>query len=1019
VSRGFLVVESQRRAIALGFAAILGLGTWIAFRLPSSILPDVTFPRIKVIADSGELPAAVMLRTVTIPLEAALGRIPHLSEMRSITSRGSVEINLDCEWGVDMDLALQRVQSQLDAVRNRLPDGTSLDARLMSPAQFPVLAYSLVSDRLSGAELRDLADFTLKPELSRLPGVAEVVVQGGSRLEARVTLDPGRLAARGLDAGAVAEAVRASARLESVGLLEANGRLYLGLADGRPRDLDELRAIPVVTRGGPPVTLGSLGEITLEEAPQFVRYRAQSSPAVLVSLLRHPSASVITLQQSTQRWLRDHRAQLPPGLRVQAFYDQSDLVRGAVQGARDSLLVGAVLAALIMIAFLGSLRLGAGGACVLPGSIALTLIGLSLTHQTLDMMSLGGIAAAIGLVLDDAIVVVEHLATHTPDGDAPARARAMAGLFPSLTGSTLCTLAIFLPFRFLGGVSGAFLRVLALSMSLMLASSYLLCLTVVPLLTRRAPARVRRSREGRWARLVGFGARHPAAGVAVVVVLVAAAWALQSTLPSGFLPGMDEGSLILDYLTPPGTSLVETDRMLREVDREIDATPEVIAWSRRTGDQLGFFITEPNTGDYVLRLRPGHRRAADEVADDLRRRIERREPAMRIEFGQLVEDVIGDLTSSPQPIEIRVFHDDTDLAQHAARDIAALLGRVRGVVDIKDGIVVSGPDATLSADPGAARLGVTTRDLADAVRPAVAGVDVGEIARGARAWDVRIVVPRPVAPGAGATLVPLTVPVADGQRVAVRDVARVRIDPGETEIARDDRRTMVPVTARLSGRDLGSAMREIQSRIPREVVLPAGAGLRFGGLWLQQQTSFRGLVLVLLAATLLVTLVLLIAFRSWGATLALLGVTLASLAGVFGALRVTGSTLDISSLVGAIMMVGIVSENGFFLVATYLDRRRAGTGAMEAAVAASRRRTRPILMTTLAGVAALTPLSLGLGAGSELLRPLAIAVIGGFTLSAVLLLMVLPSLLAGLGGVVDPSENVLGSTSSPPTGGSS
>jgi multidrug efflux pump subunit AcrB len=407
------------------------------------------------------------------------------------------------------------------------------------------------------------------------------------------------------------------------------------------------------------------------------------------------------------------------------------------------------------------------------------------------------------------------------------------------------------------------------------------------------------------------------------------------------------------------------------------------------------------------------------VADDLRRRIEKREPAMQIEFGQLVEDVIGDLTSNPQPIEIRVFHEDTDLAQHAARDIAALLGRVRGVVDIKDGIVVSGPDATLSADADAARLGVTTRELADAVRPAIAGLDAGEIARGARAWNVRIVVPRPSAPGAPGSLVPLLVPLPGGQRVAVRDVAAVRINPGETEIARDDRRTTVPVTARLSGRDLGSAMAEIRRRIGHEVVLPAGVSLRFGGLWLQQQTSFRGLLLVLLSATLLVTLVLLIAFRSWGATLALLAVTLASLAGVFAALHVTGSTLDISSLVGAIMMVGIVSENGFFLVAVWLDRRRAGATPTDAAIAASRRRTRPVMMTTLAGIAALTPLSLGLGAGSELLRPLAIAVIGGFTLSAVLLLLVLPSLLGGLAGELDSPAAVAPPAASPVSGGSS
>ncbi|MFI5372628.1 MAG: efflux RND transporter permease subunit, partial [Candidatus Eisenbacteria bacterium] len=929
----FAVVEAQRRTVALAFAAILALGAWTATRLPSSILPDVTFPRIKVIADSGELPAAVMMREVTVPLEAAVRRVPHVDEVRSITSRGSVEINLDCPWDIDMNLALQRVQAQIEAARGRLPAGTTLDARLMSPALFPVLGLSLTSDRLSPAELRDLADFTLKPDLSRLPGVAEVVVQGGRRLEARVTLDPARLAARGLDAAAVAEAVRASAQLTSVGLLEANARLYLGLADGRPRGLDDLRALPVPVGSGPPVSLGTLGDVTLTEAPEFVRYRAQSREAVLVNLLRQPSASVLTLEEATRQWLREHRRELPPDVRVETFYDQSDLVRGAVGGARDSLLVGAVLAGLVVIAFLRSPRLGLGGACVLPGSIALTLLGLGLTHQSLDMMTLGGIAAAIGLVLDDAIVVVEHLATHAPEGGLEARARAMGDLLPTLTGSTLCTLAIFLPFRYLGGVTGAFFRVLALSISMMLVSSYLLCLTVVPLLSRaRLTPRV--SHDGRFARALGWITRRPALGVAVVVALLVAAWLVQSRLPSGFLPEMDEGSLILDYISPPGTSLTETDRMLQQVEAEIDATPDVVAWSRRTGDQLGFFVTEPNIGDYVLRLRSGQRRPADEVADDLRTRIGRREPSLQIEFGQLVEDVIGDLTSNPQPVEIRVFNEDRELAQRTARAIAALLERVRGVVDIKDGIVVSGPDATLSPTPGAARLGITTAALAQSVEPAVEGIEAGEIVRGARGWNVRIVEPRPAAPSAETGLSALTVPLSGGRRVPLGDVARVSIDPGETEIARDDRRTMVAVTARLSGRDLGSAMDEIRRRIAHEMILPAGVTLRYGGLWAQQQSSFRGLLLVLVAATVLVTLVLLASFQSWRLTLSLLAVTLASLAGVFAALRVTGSTLDISSFVGAIMMVGIVSENGFFLVAVYRDARVRGVEPAVAAIAA-------------------------------------------------------------------------------------
>ncbi len=1002
MSRLFEVVHAQRRAVGLVFVVVLVLGALAVARMPASILPEVTFPRITVIADAGELPAATMVREVTMPLEAAVRRIPHVREVRSTTSRGSAEINLDCDWGCDMDLALQRVQGQVEAVRAVLPAGTSLDARLMNPRLFPVLGYSLASPSLTPAQLRDLADFTLKPELARLPGVADVVVQGGRPLEARITLDPARLRARGLDVPRVEDAIRRATRLESLGLLESNARLYLGLADGRPRDLDDLRAIPVPVAGGAPVALRDLATIELADAPAFVRYRAQSREAVLVSLLRQPSASAITIADAARDWFRRNARRLPPDLRLQVFYDQSDLVRGSVGGVRDSLLVGALLAVLVIILFLRSARLGLAAATVLPGSIALTLLGLSLLGQSLDMMTLGGIAAAVGLVLDDAIVVVEHLAHRAGSPGAPGRAAALAELVPTLAGSTLCTLAIFLPFLFLGGVAGAFFRVLALAMSLMLGSSFALCLTVVPLLGRaaRTHAAAAPAREGAGGPLDGL-VRRPLAALAAVLVLLGAAVLLQRTLGSGFLPEMDEGALILDYISPPGTSITETDRLLQQVERLIDATPEVVAWSRRTGDQLGFFITEPNVGDYVLRLAPGRRRPADEVADALRVRIEGSQPALQIEFGQLVEDVIGDLTSNPQPVEVRVFGEDRDVLERTARRVAALVASIRGAVDVKDGIVVSGPDVSLAPSDAGARRGVTTEDLADEVTPAVGGVDLGEIVRGARAWPVRAVVRRPDGVDAASTLGALAVPAGEGGAAAVRDVATLRVNPGETEIDRDNLRTMVAVTARLSGRDLGSAVAEIQRRIRREVPLPPQVTLAYGGLWAEQQSSFRGLAGVLLGAVGLVVLILLLAFRSWPQILCLLGVVLASLAGVFAALHVAGATFNISSFVGAIMVVGIVAENGFFLLAEYRRRRREDLDARAAALAAGRRRTRPVLMTTIAGVAALAPLALGLGSGSALLRPLAIAVVGGFALSALLLLLVLPSLLARFGGGVE------------------
>jgi len=1000
--RGFFdAVHAQRRGVALLLGIAFALALAAIYRMPTSILPEVAFPRVKIIADSGELPSEVVLRDVTRPLEESIRRVPGIIEIRSTTSRGSAEINLDSRWGSNLDLTVQRVQSQIDAIRTRLPSGTTVDTRLMSPTLFPVLGFSLTSDGVSPAALRDFADMVLRPELSRLPGVAEVIIQGGRKLEARVTLDPAALEARGLDAAAVLDGVRRASTLESAGLLEANSQLYLALVDGTARDLRSLDSLTLPAPSGP-VRLGQLGRISLEEAPEFVRYRANSRDAVLVNLLRQPSASAITLSDAVHRWLEENRSRIPRGVSVQTFYDQSDLVHASVGSVRDSLLVGALLAVLVIMIVLRSRPLGLAGAAVLPASIALTLIGLWLSGQSLNMMTLGGVAAAVGLVLDDGIVVVEHLAARSTGEHPATRAQAMAEILPTLVGSSLCSLAIFLPFVLLDGVTGAFFRVLALSMVFMLGASLLLCLTLVPLLSPRSHA-VRagaRSAPSRFTRALHRVTERGWIGAVAVAACILIAIPLYLSLGSGFLPEMDEGSLILDYVAPPGTSLVETDRMLREVEKEIAGMPEIVAWSRRTGDQLGFFVTEPNIGDYALRLSAGHRRGADEIADDLRSRIEKNQPALGVEFGQLVEDVIGDLTTTPQPIEVRIFDEDRALAEEKAREVAAILDGVPGVVDVKNGVVVSGPNVTIAPRPAVARSGKSTEEFAQDVAPAIGGTEVGAIPRGARAWPLRFVLPRPTGLSGAEVVAGISVPAGSG-RVRVGEVASVRTAPGETEIGRDNLRTMVAPTARLSGRDLGSAMAEIQKRIREHLLLPPEAKLQYAGMWAEQQSSFRGLAGVLLGAVALVTAILLFSFQSWRQAAAVLLVVVSSLAGVFLALHVGGASFNISSFVGAIMMVGIVSENAYFLVAAHRDALRRGRTLVEAAREAATRRARPVLMTTFAGVAALAPLALGVGAGSALLKPLAIAVVGGFVTSAFLLLLVLPSLLAGYGGGLD------------------
>jgi heavy metal efflux system protein len=1003
VIRFFAALREQRRAIFAVLIAAIVAGAALTLRMPAAILPEITFPRIKVIAESGERPGDEMLRVVTRPLEEQLRGVPDVREMRSTTARGSTEIHLDCAWNTDMNLALQRVQARMDAARGDLPPGTTLEAELMSPVLFPVVGFSLISKTRSLAELRDIAQLRIRPELARLPGASRVVVQGGDPLEAQVMLDPAQLEGRGIDAATVAEAIERAGTLETVGLLDANRELYLGLADARPANLDALAQVPVAVDSGPPVPLGRLGAIALAPAPRFTRYVAHGRDAVLVNLLRQPKGSTIELSRAAHRWFAEHRDLLPPDVTVETFYDQADLVRASVGSVRDSLLVGAIMAILIVVLFLRSLRLGLSAAILLPGSIGLTVLGLFLARQSLNLMTLGGVAAAIGLVLDDAIVVVEHFDHELKQGGSPgAIAAAMAGIFPSLVGSSLCTIAIFIPFMFLGGITGAFFRVLALAMTLMLVTSLLLCVTILPRLgehrraARTSEPRPRPAWAARAEAAMRYGTRRRWVAIVPPLLLLAAIPLLAARVGSGFLPEMDEGSLILDYVALPGSSVSETDRQLRQVEAGFDSVPEIAAWSRRTGDELGFFITEPNVGDYVLRLRDGHRPPADDIADGLRHDIERTQPTLEVEFGQIVEDVIGDLIASPQPVEVRLFGEDRRVLEERAQVAAAILEKVPGVVDVKSGVVVSGPNLSIVPGPAAQRAGVGATELAKAVEPYLQGVEAGQVQRGQRSWPVRVRLPMPAGAGTEA-LREARVPVAHGRWVRLADLADVRIMPGETEIARDDQRTMVAVTARLAGRDLGSAMAEIQRRLGRDLPLGPGMSVRYAGLWAEQQSSFRGLLGVLIGATLAVLLVLLASFRSWAHAGVVILVAVASLAGVFIALLVSGVTLNITSFVGAIMVVGIVGENAYFLVREHRAGLLAGLDAAEAAAAAARRRARPVLMTTAAGVAALAPLAIGVGSGSALLRPLAIAVVGGFMLSAVLLLLLLPALLAACG----------------------
>ena len=1036
------VANARQRAtgIYLLLAILVIAGIYEAVGLPSAIFPTVTFPTVKVIADVGEEPAAQMMPTVTRVLEEAILRVPGIVLVRSTTSRGSTEISAEFDWGTDMKAALDRVQAETQRVRPDLPPQTRIDAEWMNTAIFPIQGYALTSSTETQAQLWDLAQYTLKPALVRIPGVSQVQIQGGRQREFQVRLSSQALAGHALAASDVVQAIQSSNDVVSTGLSEQNHELYLTLVTGRVTGKEDLAKIAVPVPGGQPATLSDLGTIIVTDEVSYVRTTADGQTAVLVNIVRQPSANTVAIADAVDNIFWDQPDILPKDVHWSNFYDQASFVAGSVGGARDAIIIGVVLAALVLLLFLRNVTFTLIAVAAIPLTVAIVGLALGAVGQTINLMTLAGIAAALGLIADDSIVVIENIESHharasllrTPDPELhpdleqalhDATATGAGELAPALVGSSLSTIVILLPFALLSGVVGAFFKPLALTMALALVISLVIALVVVPVsvgvfhrdrrptgvasqsrLKRMARAAGRAfapireglaptlKRAGRgYGRLVDLFVGRGSAGVAVIVALLVVAYLLYGRIGTDFLPAMDEGSIILDYWTPPGTSLTETDAMLREAERVIVSNPAVASYSRRTGEQLGFFITEPNRGDYVIKLKPKKQRDdVETIMDDLRTRIGAVEPAIHTDFGQLLEDNIGDLTGgTPQPIDVKIFGSDPAILAAKADEAAHILEKIPGVEDVFNGLTIAGPALQVHVDPvAAARFGLNTQTVAAEVEPAVTGTVAGQIRIGDRMYDLRVLAadstPLPqlkIRAGApSSTLIPLST------------VATVTTGTPETEINRENLRTYVGVTARLSGRDLGGAMADIRQRIARDLALGPGMSVEYGGLYEQQQKSFRGLLYVLLAGLLLVSVVVLFEFTDWRAPIVTALCAAAVLAGVLAALLLTGMTLNISSYVGAIMMVGIVGENAIFVIHEAQLGLRSGKSAREAWADSAHRRLRPVAMTILATAFALAPLALALGEGSQLMQPLAIAVIGGFVLSGPIVLLVLPSL---------------------------
>lgn len=1020
------VITSQSRAVVVFVALLCAAGVYAAFQLPIAIFPDTDFPRIVIIVDNGVVPAQQVLVSVTRPIEEAMNGIPGIQRIRSTTQRGGTDINLFFDWNVDIIQSLQLVQARLSQLASSLPPAAAIRrVDRLTFAVFPVAGYSVTSDERDTAFLRELASYTIRPRLARLAGVAEVAVAGGQTREYHVTVDPARLNSHGVSLQQVVDAVHNANVIESPGLIEENHQLELTLVSGLAKKPDELNAIVVATVNNAPVTVADVATVTEGTAPNYTVVTADGRPAVLVNILRQPNANTVAVVDEAKAELAAMRAQLPRDVKIAPFYDESLLVRESIKSVRDAILIGLLLSVAILYGFLRNWGTTFVATLVIPVTVLATFLAMWLAGLSFDLMTLGGVAAAIGLVIDDAIVVVENIYTHLALGQTRREAvqSAVSEITVPIIGSTITPVVVFLPLTLLTGVTGVFFRSLALTMAVALITSLVLALSFTPVLAeffvkaRRRDVGIRDgevaagSRDDepeqgrilkaivqRYEWLLGRALANRKAVMAVCLGVLAISYLLYEGLGSEFLPEFDEGAFVLDYFTPPGTSLAETDRILKHVEQMLEDTPEIESYSRRTGLQLGLSITEPNTGDFLVKLKAGRKRSTEEVIEDLRKEIAAAEPSLdRVEFPGILTDLIGDLTSSPEPIEIKMFSEDTAALHHKAEEVAEAIEKIPGVVDVFPGITVSGPAVTFKVDPQrAAQLGVNATDISNAVTIAMTGDATSSILQQGRLIAVRVVLPA-AAKESLDQLKSLQIrsPYKDAL-FRLDQVADVEYDKGQTEIERDGLRTTVAVTARLEGTDLGSAIGTIKARLAKDVKLPPGMTIEYGGLYREQQSSFRELMLSLGLAIALVFVTLLIEFRSFSHPVAIMTGAVLALSGVLAALFITRTTLNVVSMMGMIMVIGIVAKNGILMLDAVEDHLAAGDTLTEALLRSGRRRFRPVLMTSLAAMLGMLPLALAIGSGAEMLQPLAIAVIGGLAIALLLSLVVTPTVYAML-----------------------
>lgn len=1003
---------------------LLFAGIFSYNQMQTNLFPEVLFPRITLITDAGQQPIDRMMITVTKPLESAVKKVKGVKVVKSSTSRGSCVIDIFFDWGTDIYTAKTQVESRVNEIKNFLPQGVNIAAEAMNQSTFPVYGFTLESKKHSPVALKDKANLVVRPLFSQVSGISNVVVRGGKNKEFVIVPDVAKMSSLGIMPNAIVSVFNNTNYVLANGNTQDYNRLYLTLTDTRIMDTEALENTVIKNDGTRLVLLKDIAKVEIKEQVEFIIVNANGNDAVQIDLIKQPGVNLIDFATACTDKAAEIQQQLPDGMVLKPYYNQSDFVGDSIHSVIKTIYEGLLLAIIVMILFLRSWRASLVVLLTIPVTLGFTILVLYLVGITINIMSLGAIAASIGLIIDDAIVIIEQI--YRKHEDEPGKNRflvvkeAIRDLFPAMIGSSMATIVIHFPFRLMSGLAGSFFRELSDTMQITMVTSFLVTWLLLPVLHIiigfKAPKGAHRHTEQHetqklhWLTVL-FG--KPIISVALVVACLAGAYLSFNRLETGFLPDLDEGTIVLDYFMPPGTSIAETDRVLREAEKIILSNPDVEAYSRRTGVRMSFSTVPQNFGDYSIQLKKDRKNSTDEVINDLRQKIDNSQPVLHISFGQRIADLLGDLMSTPQPIEVKFFGDDYNKLQAISKQAEGILGNIEGVADIDNGLREAGP--TMVFVPNQALLaqykislldfqnqlamytsGITLGINANQPVPSpaqaamTAGVQVGQMQDGE---NMRRVVLRAndFTNNDIEKIKHQLIFLPDGTTRMVSFFCNVKIQQGETEERREDLKPAVVLTARLDNRDLGSAIAEIQQQLTAKIALPKGYTIVYGGAYSEQQQSFRELMLILVLASLLVFGVFMFLFKEWLLSLLLLFISVMGICGCIIALYLTGIPLNVSSYTGIIMIVGILAENAIFTVAqfrTNLERSNNIDTSINYAIAL---RLRPKLMTAIGAILALMPLALGIGLGAQMQQPLAVAVIGGFIIGLPMLLVVFPT----------------------------